>query len=67
MISVALVQTDSSDFFVLSKSGYDAEICDADVYFKLNWLFSLSVITSNTDSASFSKYRGHFGTYEIPQ
>ena len=36
MISVALVRKDSSDFSVLSKSGCDAEICDADVYFKLN-------------------------------
>ena len=36
MISVAFVQTDNSDFSVLSKSGCDAEICDADVYFKLN-------------------------------
>ena len=36
MISVALVRTDSSDFSVLSKSGCDAEICYADVYFKLN-------------------------------
>ena len=55
MISVALVRTDSSDFSVLSKSGCDAEICYADVYFKLNWSFSLSVITSNTDSASSFK------------
>ena len=28
MISVAFVQTDNSDFSVLSKSGCDAEICD---------------------------------------
>ena len=52
IISVALVRTDNSDFSVLSKSGWDAGIWEDDVYFKLNWSFNLSVITSNMPFAS---------------
>ena len=60
MISVALVLTDNSDFSVLSRSGCDAEIWEADVYFILNWSFNLSVITSKTDSASSFKVYSTF-------
>ena len=60
IISVALVLTDNSDFCVLSRSGWDAEIWEADVYFKLNWLFNLSVMTSKIDSASSFKVYSTF-------
>ena len=42
----------NSDFSLLFKSGWDADSCEAEVYFKLNWSFNLSIIFSYNLSAS---------------
>ena len=50
--SVTLVLMQISDFSSKSSSVWEAEIWQAVLYFKLNWPLYLSVIASNTSSAS---------------
>ena len=50
--SVTLVLMQIFDFSSKSSSGWEAEIWLGVLYFKLNWPLYLSVIASNTFSAS---------------